>query len=180
MRFSEFPKAIIKENVDYTVKEITSVIKRYGPRESGNANCYATQKHIKKEMDIFADETGFESYTMAPKAFLHFTKFVSLSIIFAVVICLALTYLNIFDGVGNSAFFLPQIIVLAFVTLGLFITCMEFLLYKQFCDVIYKKVEGHNFYAKRAPKGEVKRRIVISGHCDSAYECESPGPKGAV
>ena len=170
MKFSEFPKAVIKENVDYSVKEITNVIKKYGPRESGNENCYATQKHIKKEMDIFADETGFETYKMAPKAFLHFTKTVSVSIIIAVVVCLALTYLNIFDGVGNSAFFVPNIIVGAVVLCSLFITGMEFLLYKQFCDVFYKKIEGRNFYAVRKPKGEVKRRIVISGHCDSAYE----------
>ena len=47
---------------------------------------------------------------------------------------------------------------------------MEFLFYKQFCDVLYKKIEGRNFYAKRKPKGEGKRRIIISGHCDSAYE----------
>ena len=51
MKFSDFPQAVIKENVDYTVKEITNVIKKYGPRESGNENCYAAQKHIKKEMD---------------------------------------------------------------------------------------------------------------------------------
>ena len=53
MKFSDFPQAVIKENVDYTVKEITNVIKKYGPRESGNENCYAAQKHIKKEMDTF-------------------------------------------------------------------------------------------------------------------------------
>ena len=46
MKFSDFPQAVIKENVDYTVKEITNVIKKYGPRESGNENCYAAQKHI--------------------------------------------------------------------------------------------------------------------------------------
>ena len=77
MNIKEFPQAVINENVDYTVKEITNVIKRYGPRESGNENCLATQKHIKKEMDTFCDETGFETYKMAPKAFLHFTKTVS-------------------------------------------------------------------------------------------------------
>ena len=27
MKFSEFPKAVIKENVNYSVKEITNVIK---------------------------------------------------------------------------------------------------------------------------------------------------------
>lgn len=36
MKFKDFPEAVINENVDYTVREITNVIKRYGPRESGN------------------------------------------------------------------------------------------------------------------------------------------------
>lgn len=40
MKISEFPSAVIKENVDYTVKEITNVIKKYGPRESGNEACF--------------------------------------------------------------------------------------------------------------------------------------------
>ena len=71
MKFKDFPQAVIDENVDYTVKEITNVIKRYGPRESGNKNCLATQKHIDKEMKPFCDETGFEEYKMAPKAFLQ-------------------------------------------------------------------------------------------------------------
>lgn len=170
MKFKDFPQAVINENVDYTVKEITNVIKRYGPRESGNKNCLATQKHIKKEMDTFCDETGFESYKMAPKAFLQWTKFVSASIILAVVVCLILVFTNVFSGVGGHDFFVPQCIVGGVIAVGLFITVMEFLMYKQFTDVFYKKIEGNNFYAKRKPTGEVKKRIVISGHCDSAYE----------
>ena len=170
MNIKEFPQAVINENVDYTVKEITNVIKRYGPRESGNENCLATQKHIKKEMDTFCDETGFETYKMAPKAFLHFTKTVSAAIILSVVVCLILTFTNVFAEVGPSPFFVPTCIVGGIVAVSLFITVMEFLLYKQFCDTFYKKKEAHNFYAKRKPTGEVKRRIIISGHCDSAYE----------
>ena len=50
MKFSQFPQQVIDENVDYTVKEITNIIKKYGPRESGNSNCLAAEKHIKKEM----------------------------------------------------------------------------------------------------------------------------------
>ncbi len=170
MKFSDFPQAVIKENVDYTIKEITNVIKRYGPRESGNANCLNTQKHIKKEMDTFCDETGFESYKMAPKAFLQWTKFVSAGVILAVVVCLILVYTNVFSGIGGNDFFVPQCIVGGVVALGLFITLVEFVMYNQFMDVFYKKIEGHNFYAKRKPRGEVKKRIIISGHCDSAYE----------
>ena len=92
MKFSQFPQQVIDENVDYTVKEITNIIKKYGPRESGNSNCLAAEKHIKKEMDPFCDETHFESYKMAPKAFLHFTKIVSVAIILAVVVCAALVF----------------------------------------------------------------------------------------
>ena len=164
MKFSDFPQAVIKENVDYTVKEITNVIKKYGPRESGNENCYAAQKHIKKEMDTFCDGTEFESYKMAPKAFLHFTKLVSVVIFLAVVACAILMYTSIITPL------LAQCIVCGVVFVGLFITVMEFLLYKQFMDPLYKKVEAHNLMGVRKPRGEVKRRIVISGHIDAAYE----------
>lgn len=164
MKFSEFPQAVIDENVEYTVKEITNVIKKYGPRESGNSNCFAAQKHIKKELDSFCDETKFESYKMSPKAFLQWTKFVSAAIILAVVVCSVLLFTGIIDA------FAAQLIVGLVVFVGLFITVMEFLLYKQFMDVLYKKIEAHNLLGVRKPRGEVKRRIVISGHIDAAYE----------
>lgn len=164
MKFADFPQAVIDENVDYTVKEITNVIKKYGPRESGNENCLAAEKHIKKEMDTFCDETRFESYKMAPKAFLQWTKLVSAAIFLAVVVCGALALSSVIT------MFLAQCIVCGVVFVGLFITVMEFLMYKRFMDVFYKKVEGHNLLGVRKPSGEVKRRIVISGHIDAAYE----------
>ena len=39
MKFSSFPNAVIKENVDYTVKEITNVIKKYGNEPIWNQHC---------------------------------------------------------------------------------------------------------------------------------------------
>ena len=74
MKFSQFPQQVIDENVDYTVKEITNIIKKYGPRESGNSNCLAAEKHIKKEMDPFCDETHFESYKMRLRPFCTLQK----------------------------------------------------------------------------------------------------------
>ena len=170
MKFSEFPKAVISENVDYTVKEITNVIKRYGPRESGNGNCYAVQKHLKKEMDTFCDETGFEEYQMAPKAFLHFTKTVSLLFIAAVVIPLLLVFLDVFDTVGKNVFFVPQIIAGCAALIAICIAVLQLGFYLPFCDIFYKKKPAHNFYAVRKPQGEVKKRLIISGHVDAAYE----------
>lgn len=164
MKIADFPQSVIDENVDYTVKEITNVIKKYGPRESGNENCLAAEKHIKKEMDTFCDETRFETYKMSPKAFLQWTKFVSAGIFLAVAVCAGLVFTSVIS------MFVAQCIVCGVVFVGLLITVMEFLMYKQFMDVFYKKVEGHNLLGVRKPRGEVKRRIIISGHIDSAYE----------
>jgi hypothetical protein len=47
---------------------------------------------------------------------------------------------------------------------ALFVTYFEFLVYKEFLDGIHKKVNAHNLVATRKPRGEVKRRIIISGH----------------
>ena len=164
MKFQDFPIPVIKENVEYTVKEITNVIKKYGPRESGSDNCFAAEKHLKKELDQFCDETRFEEYDIAPKAFLHFTKTISVAIIFVVIagLVLALT--------GVLPFTVAHVIVAVTAAVCLFITVVEFLLYKQFCDVFYKKKKGHNLVAVRKPRGEVKKRFVISGHIDAAYE----------
>ena len=170
MKYSDFPQAVVKENVKYSVKEITNVIKRYGPRESGNDNCYAAQKHLKKEMDTFCDETGFEEYQMAPKAFLFFTKVVSLLSILAFVVTLLLVYLGVFEGVGKNDFFVPNIIVGGCAAISACIAFLQLGIYAEFCDIFYKKKPAHNFYAVRKPKGEVKKRLIISGHVDAAYE----------
>ncbi len=170
MKYSEFPQAVVKENVNYTVKEITNVIKRYGPRESGNENCYAVQKHLKKEMDTFCDDTGFEEYKMAPKAFLHFTKTVSLLAIAATVIPLLLVFLDVFDNVGPNVFFVPQIIAGAAFLIAICVAAIQLGIYAPMCDIFYKKKPAHNFYAVRKPQGEVKKRLIISGHVDAAYE----------
>lgn len=165
MKISEFPSAVIKENVDYTVKEITNVIKKYGPRESGNEACFDAEKHLKKELDQFCDETHFEEYKMAPRAFLHFTKLVAALVLVGIIASFALVF-----ALNMENFFIGHCIVGVCVATGLFITAMEFLMYKRFMDGMYKKVTGHNLVATRKPRGEVKKRIVISGHIDAAYE----------
>ena len=164
LKIAEFPKEIIKESVAYTTEKIEYIIKNFGPRESGNESCLKTQKLIESDLGKAADETHYESYKMAPKAFLMFTKFVSVLIIAAVVVLFSLCFSSVISLVTLD------IILAVCIAVGLFITAMEFLFYKQFCDVFHKKVTGHNFVATRNPSGEIKRRIIISGHCDSAYE----------
>lgn len=112
MKFSDFPQAVIKENVDYTVKEITNVIKNTD-LVSQATRIAMRLKSILKEMDTFCDGTEFESYKMAPKAFLHFTKLVSVVIFLAVVACAILMYTSIITPL------LAQCIVCGVVFVGL-------------------------------------------------------------
>lgn len=165
MKISDFPSAVIKENVDYTVKEITNVIKKYGPRESGNEACFDAEKHLKKELDQFCDETHFEEYQMAPRAFLHFTKLIAVLVLAAIIASFIIVF-----ALNMENFFVGYCIVGVCVAIALFVTAMEFLMYNRFMDGAYKKVTGHNLVATRKPRGEVKKRIVISGHIDAAYE----------
>lgn len=163
MKFSQFPVDVIDSNVSYTVKEITNVIKKYGPRESAGEACYSAQKHMAKEMNQFSDEVHFEEFETAPKAFLHFTKSVSVFVMLSVIAA------SIFGFVKND-WLIPNIIILVTTFLGLMITAFEFLFYKEFCDVLYKKKTAHNLIGSRKPTGKITKRIIISGHCDSAYE----------
>ncbi len=164
MNIKNFPKDIIKKNVDETLKGIEYVIKTFGARESGSKACYNTQEYLGKWLGDAVDETHFEPYTVAPKGFFSFTKFVSIMVMVTAVILYPLLLADVIS------YFVFNIVFGCVVGVGLFITVMEFLLYKQFCDPFCKKVEGHNFVATRKASGETKRRIIISGHCDSVYE----------
>lgn len=171
MKFSSFDKKIISDSVRYSVDKITEIIKEIGPRESGSKETYAAQELLRKDLEKYADETHYEEYKMAPKAFLHFTKTVSAAVIGSTALGGILKYAKP-EKLGklakNKA--LPNALVAASTAGGLFVTVMEFLLYKQFCDVFYKKITGRNLVATRKAEEETKKRIVISGHVDSAYE----------
>lgn len=174
MNFSKFNKKIIADNVHYSVDKITEIIKNIGPRESGSKEAYAAQELLRKDLEKYADETHYEEYKMAPKAFLHFTKTVSSAVIGATVFGGILKYgkPEKLGKLGKLAKCkaAPNALVAASTIGGLMVTAAEFLLYKEFCDVFYKKVTGRNLVATRKATEETKKRIVVSGHIDCAYE----------
>ena len=164
MKFSDFDQKIIDENVDFTVKEITKICEEIGPRESGSKEAVAAEAELEKMLRNFSSEVHYEGYKMAPKAFLHFTKSVSDVIIPSLAAATALHY----SGKGGKVF--PDALVFGTTAAGLTITAEEFLFYKRFCDILYKKTDGHTLVATRKATEETKKRIVIVGHIDSEYE----------
>ena len=175
MKFADFDKKIIKDNVDYSVQKITEIIEKIGPRESASVESYKALELLREDLEKYADETHYETYRMAPRAFQHFTKSISAATIGAIGVGSIFKYIRP-EKLGKlsslaSKKALPHALVSAATLGSLTVTVFEFLLYKQFTDVLYRKVTGHNLIATRKATEETKKRIVINGHIDSAFEC---------
>ena len=174
MKFEQFNKEIIKNNIKYSVDKITEIITEIGPRESGSKQAFDAMELLKKDLEKCADEIHYEEYKMAPKAFTHFTKTVSASVIASIAAGCFCKYADT-SKLGKFGKMLknpvvPHALIAGTALTGLAVTAVEFLFYKEFCDMFYKKVTGRNLIATRKATEETKKRIVINGHIDSAYE----------
>lgn len=160
-------KEIRDEAVDYSLKSIKYICEEIGPRESGMPNERRAQEWLKDELinNGWADEAEIEEFEVARHGLVGFTKIIAT---FMVVAC-ALQFFVYFLPYPNVKLAFEIIsILLAAATMA--ITVFEFLLYKPFIDPFLEKTTSGNVYAKYLSAGETKKRIVFSGHCDSAYE----------
>src|SRR5690606_4311228 len=46
----------------------------------------------------------------------------------------------------------------------------ELVLYRQVVDPLFPRATSHNLVGTIRPRGEVKRILLLGGHCDSAFE----------
>ena len=146
--------AAVRMYTNYTVREIKKICKAYGPRPAGYEAEKLAQEHIAEELKTCSDEVKIEPFKLAPKAFM---SWVCVDGILIMISCL----LNFFG--------LPYIGL----ALGLFAVVFmigEFLLYKEFIDKLCPQKTSHNVYGVKKASGELKQRIIFSGHVDSSYE----------
>ena len=154
-----------REMTNYTLREIKKVCKEIGPRESGEESERKAQAYVAESMKSVADTVETEEFELHPKAFMGW---VLLDVIF-MMISAVLLILSRFDAVPTlSTAFNIAALVLSFLSL-LFMVC-EFLLYKPLLDPFFPKRRTCNVVCTRKAAGETKRRIIFSGHIDSAYE----------
>ena len=151
--------------VDYSLGAIKYICEEIGPRESGMPNERKAQEWLKSQLldNQWADEAEIEDFTVSRHGLVGFTKIVSILLLIAA----ALQFVALFvDGAALAC----HIVTVVLAAVSLLITIMEFLLYKPFIDPLLPKTTSGNVYAKYKSAGETKRRIIFSGHCDSAYE----------
>ncbi len=148
-----YPSAL-REMTNFSVRGIKKICKDVGPRPAGSEQEHEAQKLMAAEFDGACDKVEIEPFDVHPGAFLGWILTDGIMMIAAIVLF----------------FFGMSAIALALCALSLIFAIVEFLLYKKLLDPFFPKKTSHNVVAVRKPKGEVRRRIIFSGHADSANE----------
>lgn len=140
---------------NYTVESIKHICKNIPPREPGSEGERQAEEYMAKEImnGEWADDTAFQEFTVAPKAFMGFTRVIPVLIL-----------------IGTILFWFTTWSPLVFSIAGLIVLILEFVLYKPFLDFFYPKKKSCNMIARKKPIEEIKKRIIFSGHADAAYE----------
>ena len=146
-------KINFKESVKYMIDKITYICETIGPRAPGSAQELSAQKNMAEDLEKWSDKVDIEGFTVHRQAFMGFIPFT---------VAMAIISTFFFFTKPNVSFILT---LFAFIPLVL-----EFLMYKQFIDPIFKGHPSHNVIATRNAAGETKKRIIFVGHSDSQYE----------
>lgn len=154
-----------REMTNYTMREIKKVCNEIGPRESGEESERKAQAYVAESMKNVADSVEVEDFELHPKAFMGW-------VLVDVVMMMISSVLFLFSRLSFAADYQTPLTVAALVlsSLSLLFMVFEFLLYKPILDPFFPKRKTCNVICTRKPKGEVKKRIIFSGHIDSAYE----------
>lgn len=155
----------LREMTNYTIREIKKTCKDIGPRPSGEENERKAQAYVAESMKNVADSVAVEDFELHPKAFMGWIMLDVIMMFFSIVFILlrlfnaAPQYNTLFNGIACA---LSAISII-------FMVC-EFLLYKKLLDPFFPKRKTMNVVCTRKSAGETKKRIIFSGHIDSAYE----------
>lgn len=153
-------KTSVSDCTDFAVNGIKNICAQFGARASGDESERNAQLAMMEELKAYCDTTTRETFKVNPDAFMSFVPIAGTCLLGA-------SALN-----AVAAFKKPKTALGSFGLIGAALTGIagEFVLYKKMLDPLFKEKESGNVIAVRKAKGETKRRIIISGHTDSAPE----------
>lgn len=141
------------QSAKYMHDFITRVIKSFGKRDCGSRGEVDAVKYMAEEVAPYANEVTTQPYEAHPLAFMGWI-YISVTLIL---------------GAFVSAFFIP-VLSIGLICVAMALMVLEFVFYRQVVDFLFPKRQSLNMTAIKKPQGEVKRRVLICGHADAAYE----------
>ena len=148
---------------DYVATQIGKTIEvAGGGRPSGYPQEHKAQDYVIEHMTGVADEVRTEEFKLHPKAFMGWVLIDGICML----ITAALLVAYFFCAAPKFLIYIALVLTL------ISVACIlgEFLFYKQFLDPLFPEKEAKNVICTRKAKGETKKRIIFSGHVDSAWE----------
>ncbi len=144
----------VREYTNYSIKSIKNVCKNFGPRPVGSEAEKKAQEYMQADLEKWCDSVERQEYKCSDKAFMAWVPLGATLLILNIV----------FFTLGWAA------LGFACTALTLFFILGEFIFYKPVIDVFFKKKTSGNVYGVRKASGDTKKRIILSGHTDSAFE----------
>ena len=159
---TEGVKTTTAECTEFIVNGIRNICDSFGPRPCGSESEKNAQEQMMKELRPLCDSVTRETFKVHPKAFMSFVPHAGACLMGSTAINLAASL-----GKISRKKALGSVALMGGALSGI---VGEFLLYKKMYDPLFKEETSGNVIAVRKAKGETKRRIIISGHSDSAPE----------
>ncbi|MBR3588638.1 MAG: M20/M25/M40 family metallo-hydrolase [Clostridia bacterium] len=144
----------VGQYTQYVIERITEVTEKCGPRPACSEGDKKARKFFLKDTKEICDETWTEDFKCSDKAFMSWVSVGAVLMITAAILFL---------------FGMP-VISLALTLITVFFIVSEFFFYKKTLDVFFKKKDTANVIGKIKSSGETKKRIILCGHTDSAFE----------
>lgn len=140
---------------DYGYDFIKHVCQEFGPRYSSTPAERKANEWIKSEFSNYCDEVHLEEFKTNPN--LYPQGVFKTTGVFA----------------GIAFIFMPLIFPLSifaaiFILLGIFVLLTELMMLKRWIKIFFKSGTSSNVWGSIKPKGEIKFRVVLEGHTDSA------------
>ncbi len=137
----------------YCMAQIRHIIDSFGQRPPGGAGERACQAHLRGQLEEAGLAPVVESFPVAQKAFMAMPCVAG-----ALALCSVPLY-----------WLAPRLSPLP-VTLAVLVFVLELFFYAHILSWFFPKSESCNVFAVVPPHGEKRRRIVVCGHADAAYE----------
>lgn len=132
---------------------VERAVREIGPRESCSEAEKRLARMMAEEFEPACDRVALEPFRCHPAAFLGFFPIIVLLYLFSAI------FYWLYPPVSAALMF-AAIIIFVF----------QFVRYKELLDRFYPEKQGENILGVINPRGEVKKRVIVSGHIDSAYE----------
>ena len=142
----------------WIISQIAEFCSRYKNRLAGSASCRAAGDEMARMAAEWSDIVTKEDFELHPTAFMG-------SILVQVIV--SLTAIVLWWACRSTA---CRWIILGLLLIWFVSWWGEYWTYHRIFDKLHRKAVGQNVFAVRKAAGETRRRVIIVGHADAAYE----------